>query len=48
MTNEELVNNIVCKTCIVTKCKKECSVSDKECCFIFNSALQLANEKDKQ
>ena len=49
MTNEELVNNIVCKNCRVNKqSENKCTSYDKEHCFIYNSALQVANEKDKQ
>lgn len=48
MTNEELVNNIVCKRCRVNAIVMHCSLIDKEYCFIFSSALQVANEKDKQ
>lgn len=48
MTNEELVNNIVCKNCRGNTCEMTCSTFNKEYCFIYNSALQVANEKDKQ
>ena len=48
MTNKELVNNIVCKNCRANTCKTACSHFNKKYCFIYNSALQVANEKDKQ
>lgn len=49
MTNEELVNNIVCKNCRVPlSIRIPCNVFDKEYCFIYDSALQVAKEKDKQ
>lgn len=48
MTNEELVNNVVCKNCKDNICRTACSPFNKEYCFIYNSALQVANEKDKQ
>ena len=48
MTNEELVNNIVCKNCRDNVCRTACSPFNKEYCFIYNSALQVANEKDKK
>ena len=49
MKNEELVNNIVCNHCRVSiNSTKPCNTFDKEHCFIYNSALQVANEKDKQ
>lgn len=49
MINEELVNNIVCKNCRVRiGSGLQCVKSNKITCFIYNSALQVANEKDKQ
>lgn len=49
MTNEELVNNVVCKNCRVFKSTiKPCNMFDKDYCFIYNIALQVANEKDRQ
>lgn len=49
MTNKELVDNIVCKNCRVSiSATKHCTTSDKERCFTYDSALQVAREKDKQ
>lgn len=49
MTNKELVNYIVCNNCRVNKqSENKCIDYDKEHCFIYTSALDVANEKDKQ
>jgi len=48
MTNKALVNNVVCKNCRDDICRIACSPFNKEYCFIYNSALQVAKEKDKQ
>lgn len=49
MTNEELVNNIVCKNCRVSiSATKQCTPFNKEYCFNYSSALQVTREKDKQ
>lgn len=49
MTNKELVNNIVCKNCRVRiGSGLQCVTSNEIRCFIYTSALQVANEKDKQ
>lgn len=49
MTNEELVNNIVCKNCrVCINTGEDCNKESKEYYFAYSSALQVANEKDKQ
>lgn len=49
MTNQELVNNIVCNNCRVKiNSGRKCTPFNTVECFIYNSALQVANEKDKQ
>lgn len=49
MTNEELVNNVVCKACrVCINTEEDCNEKTKECCFSYSSALQIAKEKDKQ
>lgn len=49
MKNEELVTNVVCNNCRVNQqSENKCTNYNKEHCFIYTSALQVANEKDKQ
>lgn len=49
MTNEELINNVVCNNCRVKiSSGRQCTTFNKIECFIYSSALQVAREKDKQ